>query len=178
MTSKNAAPSVSEERGAVLRRPHKGPRRSASTAWRSIKSSPACSPPASASPRLPDSQTWVSALCSAGLPVASSRNRSIACSRASSTPTVHISRKRYRDGCRNFTLLWRDLKEFGFMGQSTTVHSWLWHRFGSPEKAKATSLVMRSTPIGHQPIAWLMRKADPLRNRYPKAPLACPSRGC
>jgi transposase len=77
--------------------------------------------------------------------------------------------KRYRDGCRNITLLWRDLKERGFEGQSSTVRAWLRHRFGSPKKAMTTSLVKRSIPIGHQRIAWLMLKADPLRNRYLKA---------
>jgi hypothetical protein len=85
----------------------------------------------------------------------------------------HLER-RYREGCRNITVLWQELKERGFEGQCSTVRSWLRQRFGSPKKAMATSLVKISIPIGHQRIAWLMLKADPLRNRYLKA-LYCAS---
>lgn len=66
-------------------------------------------------------------------------------------------------------LLWEELKERGFDGQSSTVRAWLGHRFGSPKKVSTGSLTKRSTPIGHQRSAWLMLKADPPKNRYLKA---------
>jgi transposase len=77
--------------------------------------------------------------------------------------------KRYAEGCRNITLLWQELTERGFEGQSCTVRSWLRQRFGSPKKGKATLTAKRPIPTGHQRIAWLMLKAQLGRNRYLKA---------
>jgi hypothetical protein len=44
--------------------------------------------------------------------------------------------KRYAEGCRNITLLWKELTERGFEGQSCTVRSWLRQRFGSPRRGR------------------------------------------
>jgi transposase len=77
--------------------------------------------------------------------------------------------KRYGEGCRNIMLLWQELRERGFEGQSSTVRAWLRQRFGSPKKAKTSPLAKRSILIGHQRIAWLMLKANPIENRYLKA---------
>ncbi len=76
---------------------------------------------------------------------------------------------RYGEGCRNIMLLWQELRERGFEGQSSTVRAWLRQRFGSPKKAKTSPLAKRSILIGHQRIAWLMLKANPIGNRYLKA---------
>ncbi len=77
--------------------------------------------------------------------------------------------KRYGEGCRNIVLLWQEIKAQGFEGQSSTVRTWLRHRFGSPKEGMMNPLVKKSTSIGHQRIAWLMLKADPLKNGYLKA---------
>lgn len=77
--------------------------------------------------------------------------------------------KRYGEGCRNITVLWKELQGRGFEGGSLAVRAWLRRRFGSPKKMRMGPLPKRSIPIGHQRIAWLMLKADPLKNRYLKA---------
>ncbi len=77
--------------------------------------------------------------------------------------------KRYGEGCRNIVLLWQEIKAQGFEGQSSTVRTWLRHRFGSPKEGMMNPLAKKSTSIGHQRIAWLMLKADPLKNGYLKA---------
>lgn len=77
--------------------------------------------------------------------------------------------KRYGEGCRNITVLWKELQERGFEGGSLAVRTWLRRRFGSPKKIRTGPLRKRSIPIGHQRIAWLMLKADPLKNSYLKA---------
>jgi hypothetical protein len=77
--------------------------------------------------------------------------------------------KHYEEGCWNITLLWQELRERGFQGQSSTVRAWSRQRFGSPKKAKTSPLAKRSILIGHQRIAWLMLKANPISNSYLKA---------
>ncbi len=42
--------------------------------------------------------------------------------------------KRYGEGCRNIALLCQEIKAQGFEGQSSTVSTWLRHRFGSPKE--------------------------------------------
>ena len=45
-----------------------------------------------------------------------------------------------REGCRNIMLLWQELRERGFEGQSSTVRAWLRQRFGSPKKQRQVRL--------------------------------------
>jgi hypothetical protein len=47
----------------------------------------------------------------------------------------HLDR-RYRDGCRNATQLWREIKRLGFSGKACSVWHWLRKRFGCVREAR------------------------------------------
>jgi transposase len=52
----------------------------------------------------------------------------------------HLSyiEKRWADGCRNATLLWRELTALGFQGRYTVVKTWVAQRRGADMKAAST----------------------------------------
>jgi hypothetical protein len=67
--------------------------------------------------------------------------------------------KRYRDGCRNATQLWREIKQLGFSGKGCSVWRWLRRRFGANGEVSVSPRASRAFPISPQHVAWLIRSA-------------------
>jgi transposase len=74
--------------------------------------------------------------------------------------------KRYSEGCKNATQLWREIKHLGFSGRPGSVWNWIRQRFGCTQIASGLSPASREFLVSPQHVAWLMLKADPLKHRY------------
>ncbi len=77
--------------------------------------------------------------------------------------------KRYRDGCRNATQLWREIKQLGFSGKGCSVWRWLRRRFGANGEVSVSPRASRAFPISPQHVAWLILRANVSKHRYLQA---------
>ena len=77
--------------------------------------------------------------------------------------------KRVAERCTNACQLWREIKQQGFPGKTSSVRGWLRRRFGCLRTSGTTPHVRRRPPLCLEHVAWLMLKADPQRHRYLKA---------
>ena len=80
----------------------------------------------------------------------------------------HLDR-RYREGCRNATQLWREIKQLGFSGKACSVWYWLRKRFGFVRELSGLLPASRVLPVSPQHVAWLMLKARPSKHKYLQA---------
>jgi transposase len=86
-------------------------------------------------------------------------------------------RRRWDEGCRNATQLWREIQALGYAGRPGTVRDWL-RRRRLRETSWATSMARWKTPSGRR-AAWLMvadaEKLDETERRFVDALLAGPA---
>jgi len=78
-------------------------------------------------------------------------------------------KKRYRDGCRNATQLWREIKQLGFSGRGSSVWRWLRRRFGTSGEVSVSPRTSRAFSISPQHVAWLILRANLPKCRYLQA---------
>lgn len=86
-------------------------------------------------------------------------------------------RRRWDEGCRNATQLWREIQALGYAGRPGTVRDWL-RRQCLREMPSAASMVRWKTPSGRR-AAWLVvadaEKLDGIERRFVDALLAGPA---
>jgi hypothetical protein len=82
--------------------------------------------------------------------------------------------KRVAEGCRNATVLWKEISRQGYGGKTVSVWDWLQRRFGSLRNTEAGALLeKRQSPLRLEKVAWLMLKTTPRRSPFLKALHSC-----